>query len=64
MDQIIKEKIDNMQYSEMLAKWRFAKVGDSMFQGETGNYFAKVMGEKKNALPIEVQVGTSKALGW
>lgn len=56
--------IDNMDYQTMLYKWRFAKVGDPMFQGETGTYFAKVMAEKRDALPDGEAAEISKQVGW
>jgi hypothetical protein len=42
----IKKKIDNMSYEEMLRLWRFAKLGNPLFIGETGIYFKKQMFEK------------------
>ena len=43
----------------MCSKWRFAKSGDPLLQGDTGDYFAKVMKEKGGFTP-EI----SKDLGW
>jgi len=42
----LKKQIDNMDYQQMLYKWRFSPIGSPYFQGEVGDYFAKVMLEK------------------
>jgi len=60
----LKEQIDKMSYEQLLARWRFAPSGDSMFVGEIGKYYAEVMSRKKNELSHEEQVQTSKDLGW
>lgn len=54
-----KKKIDSMTQMELCSKWRFAKVGDPLLQGDTGDYFSKVMKEK-GGFTSEI----SKALGW
>lgn len=56
-----KQQIDNMSYRDMLTRWRFAPVGDPMFQGETGDYFTKVMFEKKKTVN---HVAISKEIGF
>jgi hypothetical protein len=43
----------------MCSLWRFAKSGHPLLQGDTGDYFAKVMKEKGGFTP-EI----SKDLGW
>jgi hypothetical protein len=58
----LKKRIDAMDYQEMLSKWRFASMGDPMFQGESGDYFAQVMREKREA-GVD-HVGASKSIGW
>lgn len=60
----LKKQIDSMSYESMLNKWRFAPVGDSMFQGDSGDYFAKVMGEKREAVSDSERVRASKDAGW
>ena len=45
-----KKWIDNASYTALLYKWRFAPSGDPMFQGDTGDYYAKVMAEKKKTV--------------
>ena len=37
----LKAQIDVMSREEMARRWRFAPVGDPMFQGEVGDYFEK-----------------------
>jgi len=59
-----KKRIDGMDYEQMLRLWRFEKVGDPMFEGETGEYFSKKMVEKRNALPEGEAAEISKRIGW
>ena len=56
-----KEWIDNASYEQLLEKWRFAPLGDPMFQGDTGVYFSTVMSEKKKNCN---HVQASKNIGW
>ena len=53
--------IDNASYEELLLKWRYAQLGDYMLQGETGEYFSKVMFTKKMTCD---HVQASKNVGW
>jgi len=57
-----KEYIDSLDYEELLRKWRFAPVGTPMFQGETGDYWAKRMQELREGGADHV--GASKRIGW
>lgn len=59
-----KEWIDNASYEELLKRWRFSSVGDTIFQGEIGKYYSKIMSEKKNNLSHEEQVRISKNIDW
>ena len=54
-----KTRIDNMSQYQLCYMWRFGKVGESLLQGDTGKYFAKVMSEEGGFTP-EI----SKELGW
>ena len=54
-----KKRIDGMSQYELCKAYRFAGVGDLLFQGDTGDYFVKVMKEKGGMTP-EI----SKRLGW
>ena len=56
--------IDEMSYESMLSLWRFAPSGHPMFQGETGEYFAKVMAEKRDQIGNNAHVAISKSIGW
>lgn len=61
----LKGKIDAMTYAQMLARWRNTPLGDSMFQGESGDYWAKRMAELR-AQPggDAAHVKASKEIGW
>ena len=64
MDEKIKQEIDNMDYESMLRRWRYAPVGDPMFQGEVGEYYSKVMKEKREKVGGAEHVRASKNVGW
>jgi hypothetical protein len=59
----IKALIDKMSYRNMLWKQRFAPASE-MFSGETGDYFKKVMAEKKDALGADKAARVSEEVGW
>ena len=59
-----KKLIDSMSYREMLSRWRFAKVGDPMFQGVVGDYYAEVMARKRTEIGDEKHSKISKEIGW
>lgn len=64
MDEETKARIDGMTYIEMLRLWRFSPIGgNTLFQGETGKYFAKRMRELRDADPAGA-VAASKQVGW
>ncbi len=54
--------IDNATYRQLFSHWRFAPVGDPMFQGDTGDYYIKAMKEKRPSDQEHSQI--SKDLGW
>lgn len=62
ISETIKQRIDSMSYEQLLSMWRFAGVGDPMFQGETGDYFAARMKELRDKGADHV--GASKNIGW
>ena len=65
LDEQTKKRIDEMNYEAMLSRWRFAPSGDPMFQGAVGDYFAKVMAEKRDAPGgAAAHVAASKNIGW
>lgn len=61
MNERIKQWIDNASYESLLTRWRFALIGDPMFQGEIGDYYSKVMAEKRKTAD---HVQASKNVGW
>ena len=60
----VKAYIDSLSYFGLLGKWRFTPAGDPMFQGESGQYFAKRLSEMREKVGDDEHVATSKALGW
>jgi len=59
-----KDKIDNMSYEQMLSLWRNAYVGHPMFHNDVGDYFSKVMNEKRQQISDADHVRASKNIGW
>ncbi len=59
-----KQWIDNSSYESLLHRWRNAPVGDKMFQGDTFEYFSKVMAKKRSEVSEEQHTATSKKIGW
>lgn len=59
----MKAWIDNASYEQLLFKWRNAPVGDPWFQGAVGDYYLRIMSERRNADPAE-HVRASKSIGW
>jgi hypothetical protein len=60
-----KRKIDSFSYAQLLGHWRFAKIGDSWFEGETLAYWMdrmKALRKQPNGEALHVE--TSKTLGW
>jgi len=61
----LKASIDDMDYETMLYKWRFyPSETDSIFEGESGDYFKDVMFKKKDNLPEGEAIKISKSVGW
>ena len=60
----MKAWIDAAGYEQLLSRWRFAPVGSPWFQGEIGDYYQKVMGEKRHAVGHAAHVSASKSIGW
>jgi hypothetical protein len=58
------EKIDKMNYEEMLTLWRFSPSANKLFEGELGDYFTKIMKEKENKLDSGEYAEISKRIGW
>lgn len=55
----VKAEIDAMSRLEMASRWRFAPIGDTLFEGESGEYFDKRFKELGGFSP-EI----SKKIGW
>lgn len=65
MSDEMKAQIDKMSYEELLSKWRYAPVGDPMFQGKTGDYYAMRMKELRDQPGGNNRhVRASKSIGW
>jgi len=47
MDDTQKKWIDDASYERLLERWRNAPPGDSIFIGDAGNYYKKIMNEKR-----------------
>jgi hypothetical protein len=58
-----KEYIDGLSIYALLNKIRFAPLGDSWMQDETGDYWMKRMAELRSA-DNDAYVQASKDLGW
>ena len=56
--------IDNASYGALLSKWRFSKTGNPFFEGEVGDYYAKVMKCKREEVGDAEHTRISKAIGW
>lgn len=60
-----KKRIDSMSYENLLSHWRFARIGDPWFQGETGKYWADRMKELRSRPGgDDKHVQASKNIGW
>jgi len=56
--------IDAATYQQLLERWRNAPCGDHMMIGEIGDYFVRVLREKRGQLTHNEQVTVSKRIGW
>lgn len=61
----MKARIDEMSYEALLSMWRYAPVGDPLFQGDTGDYFGERMKELRSQPGGDARhVSASKSIGW
>ena len=60
----VKAEIDAMTYEQLLRQWRFSPLGDPIFQGDRGSYFADRMSELRRKIGPEAAVQASKNVGW
>jgi hypothetical protein len=58
----LKKQIDEMSLYDMLYKWRYAPIGDSIFQDESGEYYSTIMNKKKKDDP-DCWCAASKRMG-
>jgi hypothetical protein len=56
-------KIDSYGVEQLLARVRFAPIGDPWMQGETGAYWLVRLREKRNE-DLNAFVDASKSIGW
>ena len=56
--------IDGATYEQLLRRWRDAPLGEQIFVGEMGSYYARALFDKKAALPTSEAVQVSKRVGW
>jgi len=66
-EKVMRAWIDNADYESLLRRWRFTSSNSPelcFFQGETGDYYKKIMAEKEAATPASERVRISKSLGW
>jgi len=56
-----KKWIDEASYTAMLKRLRFSSSPDTIFAGESGDYFSKIMKEKEKFVD---HVAISKQIGW
>ena len=64
MDEKMKQWIDNASYESLLSRWRNAPIGSAWFQGEIGEYYQKVMTERRAKVGDAAHVAASKSIGW
>lgn len=57
--------IDSQSLQELLHRWRFSPLSgtEPLFQGDTGDYYKKVMFDKRDADP-DAWTAASKRIGW
>ena len=63
LSESLKTKIDNMTITQLLHKYRFGKIGDPIFQGDSGVYLSEKLFTARAADP-EAWVRASKEIGW
>ena len=60
----LKAKIDAMDYSALLARWRFSPSGDQLFQDESGKYFSEQIAKMRDKIGAAAHARISKEIGW
>lgn len=65
LTQELKATIDAKTYEQLLSRWRNAPIGDKMFQGESGDYWAQRMQDLRSQPGgNDIHVSASKSIGW
>lgn len=63
-EQSLRQWIDTASFEDLLRRWRSAPAGsDPIFQGDVGDYYSKVMAEKRQAIGPSAAVAASKRIG-
>ena len=63
IDEQIKKQIDGMSYKSMLDLWRNALDSSPFFHDEVGDYYMKIMAQKRSDVGCEGHVEASKTIG-
>lgn len=58
-----KKWIDSASYEDLLRRWRTTAVTDPVFFNDTGEYYKKVLAEKRAKVGNAEHVRASKAIG-
>jgi len=64
MTQEEKDFIDNSDYETLLRRWRHDVTWDTIFQGESGEYYAEALFKKRQEIGEDAAVNISKRVGW
>lgn len=56
--------MNGASYEELLKRWRFAGIHDTIFHGISGDYYSARMRDAKSKLTGSEQVAVSKRVGW
>jgi hypothetical protein len=60
----LKDRINRMNYEDMVRALRFAPIGDPMFIGEVGDFFGHRLRILQSELSTAAQVAVSKLVGY
>lgn len=59
----VKEKLDAMTIRDLLYIYRFAPIGDLLFEGDSAIYFKSLLQKLRDADPVGY-TKASKSIGW
>lgn len=60
----LKAKLEGKTYEELLYDWRFCKIGDPLFQEESGKFYTELLDRKGKEIGPAGMVAASKNIGW